>query len=99
MESGKQCAATLKSWLTSDCLCCEKDFLVTPCSRAGYDVVYVAIRTVCFGEDGCIQGLLEFCTFLTRFLASAMGTEKELSARMSRCSNSKELTLPQVPSS
>ena len=88
MESGKQCAAALKEagFTSVDLLdVAEKDFVVT-LAQGGYDVVYVAMHGR-FGEDGCIQGLLEILHIPYTFsgvLASAMGTEKELSKLMYR---------------
>ena len=55
-------------------------------AQGDYDVVYVAMHGR-FGEDGCIQGLLEILHIPYTFsgvLASAMGTEKELSKLMYR---------------
>ena len=83
MESGKQCAAALKEagFTSVDLLdVAEKDFVVA-LAQGDYDVVYVAMHGR-FGEDGCIQGLLEILHIPYTFsgvLASAMGTEKELS--------------------
>lgn len=105
MESGKQCAAALKEagFTSVDLLdVAEKDFVVT-LAQGGYDVVYVAMHGR-FGEDGCIQGLLEILHIPYTFsgvLASAMGTEK--SCRSSCIGRQvfqllRELTLPQVPS-
>lgn len=48
--------------------------------RGGYDVAYVAMHGH-YGEDGCIQGLLEVLHIPYTFsgvLASALGTEKEM---------------------
>ena len=88
MESGKQCAAALKEagFTSVDLLdVAEKDFVVA-LAQGDYDVVYVAMHGR-FGEDGCIQGLLEILHIPYTFsgvLASAMGTEKELSKLMYR---------------
>lgn len=52
----------------------------------GYDVAFVAMHGH-FGEDGCIQGLLEILHMPYTFsgvLASAMGTEKDVAKAMYR---------------
>ena len=106
MESGKQCAAALKEagFTSVDLLdVAEKDFVVT-LAQGGYDVVYVAMHGR-FGEDGCIQGLLEILHIPYTFsgvLASAMELKK--SCRSSCIGRQafqllRELTLPQAPSS
>lgn len=52
----------------------------------GFDVAFIAMHGV-FGEDGCIQGLLEILHIPYTFsgvLASALGTEKEMSKSIYR---------------
>ena len=58
----------------------DPQFVVTR-SGAHYDVAYVAMHGA-FGEDGCIQGLLEVLHIPYTFsgvLASAMGADKDVS--------------------
>jgi D-alanine-D-alanine ligase len=57
----------------------EEDFLGR-ISTGGYDVAFIAMHGH-YGEDGCIQGLLEILHMPYTFsgvLASAMGTEKDV---------------------
>lgn len=62
-----------------------KDFLQRV-SQGGYDVAFVAMHGR-WGEDGCVQGLLELLGIPYTFsgvLASAVGTEKEVAKALYR---------------
>lgn len=82
MQSGTACAKALKEAGFKDVELLDvaaPDFVVR-LAQGGYDVAFVAMHGH-YGEDGCIQGLLEILHMPYTFsgvLASALGTEKEV---------------------
>ena len=88
MESGSQCADALREagFIGVDLLDVAAEEFIVTLAKGDYDVAYVAMHGR-FGEDGCIQGLLEILHIPYTFsgvLASAIGTEKELTKLMYR---------------
>ena len=88
MESGSQCADALREagFISVDLLDVAAEEFIVTLAKGDYDVAYVAMHGR-FGEDGCIQGLLEILHIPHTFsgvLASAIGTEKELTKLMYR---------------
>ena len=88
MESGSQCADALREagFISVDLLDVAAEEFIVTLAKGDYDVAYVAMHGR-FGEDGCIQGLLEILHIPYTFsgvLASAIGTEKELTKLMYR---------------
>lgn len=88
LESGKACAKALAEAGFSDVTLFDvaaPDFVGALVS-GGYDVAFVAMHGR-YGEDGCIQGMLEVLHLPYTFsgvLASAMGTEKEVAKAIYR---------------
>ncbi|EHF02855.1 D-alanine--D-alanine ligase [Olsenella sp. oral taxon 809] len=88
LESGKACAKALAEAGFSDVTLLDvaaPDFVGALVS-GGYDVAFVAMHGR-YGEDGCIQGMLEVLHLPYTFsgvLASAMGTEKEVAKAIYR---------------
>ncbi|MCI1997313.1 MAG: D-alanine--D-alanine ligase [Olsenella sp.] len=82
MQSGTACANALRGAGFKDVELldvADSDFVVK-LAQGGYDVAFVAMHGH-YGEDGCIQGLLEILHMPYTFsgvLASALGTEKEV---------------------
>lgn len=82
MQSGTACANALREAGFKDVELIDvatPDFVVR-LAQGGYDVAFVAMHGH-YGEDGCIQGLLEILHMPYTFsgvLASALGTEKEV---------------------
>ena len=82
MQSGTACANALGGAGFKDVELLDvaaPDFVVR-LAQGGYDVAFVAMHGH-YGEDGCIQGLLEILHMPYTFsgvLASALGTEKEV---------------------
>lgn len=82
MQSGTACANALREAGFKDVELLDvaaPDFVVR-LAQGGYDVAFVAMHGH-YGEDGCIQGLLEILHMPYTFsgvLASALGTEKEV---------------------
>lgn len=82
MQSGTACANALRGAGFKDVELLDvaaPDFVVR-LAQGGYDVAFVAMHGH-YGEDGCIQGLLEILHMPYTFsgvLASALGTEKEV---------------------
>lgn len=82
MQSGTACANALREAGFKDVELLNvaaPDFVVR-LAQGGYDVAFVAMHGH-YGEDGCIQGLLEILHMPYTFsgvLASALGTEKEV---------------------
>lgn len=82
ISSGESCAAALKEagFTKVDMLDIAEEGFVGKLTAGGYDVAFVALHGP-YGEDGCIQGLLEILHMPYTFsgvLASAVGTEKEV---------------------
>ncbi|WP_072373768.1 D-alanine--D-alanine ligase family protein [Thermophilibacter mediterraneus] len=80
--SGEQCALALQEagFARVDTLDPADDGFVSSLSSGGYDVAFVAMHGR-YGEDGCIQGLLEVMRIPYTFSgvsASAAATEKEI---------------------
>lgn len=88
LESGEACAKALAEAGFSDVTLLDvaaPDFVGALVS-GGYDVAFVAMHGR-YGEDGCIQGMLEVLHLPYTFsgvLASAMGTEKEVAKAIYR---------------
>lgn len=88
LESGEACAKALAEAGFSDVTLLDvaaPDF-VGALVLGGYDVAFVAMHGR-YGEDGCIQGMLEILHLPYTFsgvLASAMGTEKEVAKAIYR---------------
>ncbi|KXB61825.1 MULTISPECIES: D-alanine--D-alanine ligase family protein [Olsenella] len=88
LESGEACAKALAEAGFSDVTLLDvaaPDFVAALVS-GGYDVAFVAMHGR-YGEDGCIQGMLEVLHLPYTFsgvLASAMGTEKEVAKAIYR---------------
>lgn len=82
MQSGTACSNALREAGFKDVELldvADSDFVVK-LAQGGYDVAFVAMHGH-YGEDGCIQGLLEILHMPYTFsgvLASALGTEKEV---------------------
>lgn len=91
MDSGRACRKALQQagFAQVDLLdVADADFIATLAS-GGYDVAFVAMHGR-YGEDGCIQGLLEVLHMPYTFsgvLASAAGTEKEVAKALYRGAN------------
>lgn len=88
LESGRACAKALGEAGFADVTLLDVAAPGFVCSLAtgGYDVAFVAMHGR-YGEDGCIQGLLEVLHLPYTFsgvLASAMGTEKEVAKAIYR---------------
>ncbi len=82
MDSGRACAKALRTagFEQVDLLDVADADFVGRLSQGGYDVAFVAMHGR-YGEDGCIQGLLEILHLPYTFsgvLASALGTQKDL---------------------
>ena len=82
MESGRACQKALleAGFAQVDLMDVADVDFVQRLTAGGYDVAYVAMHGH-YGEDGCIQGLLEILHMPYTFsgvLASAAGTEKEV---------------------
>ena len=88
MDSGRACQKALREagFSQVDLMdVADVDFL-SRLTTGGYDVAYVAMHGH-YGEDGCIQGLLELLHMPYTFsgvLASAAGTEKEVAKALYR---------------
>ncbi|OUO34454.1 D-alanine--D-alanine ligase [Olsenella sp. An290] len=83
LSSARECQAALREagFTTVDLLDLAESDFVTRLARGGYDVAFVAMHGR-YGEDGCVQGLLEILHIPYTFsgvAASAVGSEKELS--------------------
>ena len=88
LQSGKACEKALRSagFENVDFLDVAADDFVTSLANGGYDVAFVAMHGR-YGEDGCIQGMLEIMHIPYTFsgvLASATGTEKEVAKSIYR---------------
>lgn len=82
LVSGKECAEALgqAGFTRVDLLDIADAGFVERISRGGYDVAFPALHGR-YGEDGCVQGLLEMLHIPYAFsgvLASAVSTEKEV---------------------
>ena len=82
LDSGRACAQALQQagFARVELLDVAEDGFVERLSRGGFDVAFIAMHGH-FGEDGCIQGLLEILHMPYTFsgvLASAVGTEKDM---------------------
>lgn len=91
MESGRACQKALleAGFAQVDLMDVADVDFVQRLTVGGYDVAYVAMHGH-YGEDGCIQGLLEILHMPYTFsgvLASAAGTEKEVAKAMYRRAN------------
>lgn len=81
LASGRSCAAALGAagFPSVELIDAADPDFVSRISSGAYDVAFVAMHGR-YGEDGCIQGLLEILHIPYTFsgvLASAMGTEKD----------------------
>lgn len=88
LQSGKACEKALRNagFKDVDFLDVAADDFVTSLANGGYDVAFVAMHGR-YGEDGCIQGMLEIMHIPYTFsgvLASATGTEKEVAKSIYR---------------
>lgn len=88
VQSGRACQEALlqAGFEMVDFFDVADDDFVRRFSQGGYDVAFVAMHGR-WGEDGCIQGFLETLHVPYTFsgvLASAMGTEKEVSKAIYR---------------
>lgn len=88
LQSGKACEKALRGagFENVDFLDVAADDFVTSLANGGYDVAFVAMHGR-YGEDGCIQGMLEIMHIPYTFsgvLASATGTEKEVAKSIYR---------------
>jgi len=107
MMSASACRdALLEAGFSSvDLLDVASEDFVQSLATGGYDVAFVAMHGR-WGEDGCIQGLLEILHMPYTFsgvLASAVGTEKDVSKTMYRaagipCPRGVDLPAGTVPS-
>lgn len=82
MSSGKACEKALREagFASVELLDVAEPEFVQRISSGDFDVAFVAMHGR-FGEDGCVQGLLEVLHIPYTFsgvLASAMGTEKDI---------------------
>lgn len=82
LASGRECAEALArvGFDRVDMLDIAEDGFIEKIRRGGYDVAFPALHGR-FGEDGCVQGLLEMLRIPYAFsgvLASAVSTEKEV---------------------
>ena len=88
LDSGRACqkALTEAGFTGVDLLDVADDGFVSALTRGGYDVAFVAMHGH-YGEDGCIQGLLEILHMPYTFsgvLGSAVSTEKEVAKTLYR---------------
>ena len=88
LQSGRACQKALKQagFEKVDFLDVAEPDFVKKLADGGYDVAFVAMHGR-YGEDGCIQGLLEIMHIPYTFsgvLASATGTEKEVAKSIYR---------------
>ena len=88
LDSGRACQKALAEagFEGVDLLDVADDGLVQRITGGGYDVAFVAMHG-CYGEDGCIQGLLEILHMPYTFsgvLGSAVSTEKEVAKTLYR---------------
>lgn len=88
LQSGKACEKALRDagFEDVDFLDVAADDFVTSLANGGYDVAFVAMHGR-YGEDGCIQGMLEIMHIPYTFsgvLASATGTEKKVAKSIYR---------------
>lgn len=86
LSSGEACQRALKQagFSDVDLLDIASDDFFSQISTGGYDVAFPALHGR-YGEDGCIQGLLEILHLPYAFsgvLASAMGTAKDVAKQM-----------------
>lgn len=86
LQSGGEVTKALKEagFESVELLDISSEGAVAKLAEGSYDVAFVAMHGR-YGEDGCIQGLLEILHIPYTFsgvLASAMGTEKEISKLM-----------------
>ncbi|MBR1829653.1 MAG: D-alanine--D-alanine ligase, partial [Atopobiaceae bacterium] len=82
LDSGAACKKALLNagFANVDLLDVAEDGFVAKMAAGGYDVAFVAMHGH-YGEDGCVQGLLEVLHVPYTFsgvLASAMGTAKDV---------------------
>ena len=82
LDSGRACAQALTKagFIKVDLLDVAASGFIEGLLRGGYDVAFIAMHGR-YGEDGCIQGMLEILHIPHTFsgvLASAMATEKEV---------------------
>lgn len=82
MDSGKACAKALREagFATVELIDVASESFIQEISSGKYDVAFVAMHGI-YGEDGCVQGLLEILHLPYTFsgvLASAAGTAKEI---------------------
>lgn len=95
MESGRNVERSLREvgFTQVDILDVADDAFVTTLANGGYDVAFVAMHGH-YGEDGCIQGLLEILHMPYTFsgvLASAVATDKTVAKTVCSAAG---LTLP-----
>ena len=88
MDSGRACQKALleAGFAQVDLIDVADADFISRLTSGGYDVAYVAMHGH-YGEDGCIQGLLEVLHMPYTFsgvLASAAGTEKEVAKALYR---------------
>lgn len=82
LQSGSECAKALgeAGFTKVDILDMAEDGFVTKLAEGGYDVAFVALHGK-YGEDGCIQGLLELLGIPYTFsgvCASAVASDKAM---------------------
>lgn len=87
-DSAVACGNALRNagFTTVDLMDVAQPDFVTTLQNGGYDVAFVAMHGA-YGEDGCIQGLLEVLHIPYTFsgvLASAMAADKEVSKQIFR---------------
>lgn len=88
LDSGRACEKALREagFSSVELLDIAEEGFVHKMADGGYDVAFVAMHGR-YGEDGCIQGLLEILHVPYTFsgvLASGMGTEKDVAKTMYR---------------
>lgn len=88
LSSGRACEEALRraGFSSVELLDVAAEGFVAKLAQGGYDVAFVAMHGR-YGEDGCIQGLLEILHLPYTFsnvLASAVGTEKEVAKALYR---------------
>lgn len=86
MDSGRACEKALREagFSSVELLEVHDPSFIERISTGGFDVAFVAMHGH-YGEDGCMQGLLEILHIPYTFsgvLASAMGTEKDIAKMM-----------------
>lgn len=91
LNSGRACEKALRNagFSSVELLDIAAPDFVTTLVNGQFDVAFVAMHGR-YGEDGCIQGLLEILHLPYTFsgvLASAMGTEKDVAKAMYRTAN------------